>query len=51
MEDAVYLEKGVKCKGNRELVEKAVSIIRSLGGTIATVDQSREILQLAEPVS
>lgn len=51
MEDAVYLEKGVKCKGNRELVEKAVSIIRSLGGTIATVDQSRDILQLAKPVS
>jgi len=46
MEDAVYLEKGVKCKGNKELVEKAVSIIHSLGGSIASVDQAREILQL-----
>lgn len=51
MEDAVYLEKGVKCKGNRALVEKAVSIIRSLGGTIATVDQTRDILQLEKSES
>ena len=50
MEDAVYLEKGVKCKGNKELVEKAVAIIRSLGGSIASVDQAREILQLKSPV-
>ena len=49
MEDAVYLEKGVKCKGNRELVEKAVSIIGSLGGAIASVDQARDILQLKAP--
>jgi len=47
MEDAVYLEKGVKCKGNRDLVEKAVSIIRTLGGELATVEQAREILQLS----
>ncbi|OED38335.1 NADPH:quinone reductase [Chromatiales bacterium (ex Bugula neritina AB1)] len=51
MEDAVYLEKGVKCAGNRPLVEKAVSIIRSLGGSVATVSQAREILQLKAPVS
>lgn len=48
MEDAVYLEKGVKCNGNKELVEKAVSIIRSLGGTLATVDQARDILELSK---
>ena len=46
MEDAVYLEKGVKCKGNKELVEKAVAIIQSLGGRVATVTEAREILQL-----
>jgi len=49
MEDAVYLEKGVKCKGNKDLVDKAVSIIRSLGGSIASVDQAREILKLNSP--
>ena len=46
MEDAVYLEKGVKCNGNRELVEKAVSIITTLGGKVASVSEAREILQL-----
>lgn len=46
MEDAVYLERGVKCSGNRALVEKAVSIIKILGGEVATVDQARDILQL-----
>lgn len=49
MEDAVYLERGVKCKGNRELVEKAVQIIRLLGGQIATVEQARDILGLEAP--
>ncbi len=51
MEDAVYLEKGVKCNGNKPLVEKAVSIINSLGGTVATVAQARDILQLESPGS
>ena len=46
MEDAVYLERGVKCKGNTELVNKAVEIIRVLGGKLATVSEAREILGL-----
>ncbi len=46
MEDAVYLEKGVKCNGNRPLVEKAVGIIKTLGGTVASVEQARDILEL-----
>ena len=32
MEDAMFIDRGVKCKGNRELVEKGVRIIRELGG-------------------
>ena len=46
MEDAVYLERGVKCKGNRPLVEKGVRIIRELGGRVATVEEARGILGL-----
>ena len=46
MEDAVYVERGVKCKGNRELVEKGIRIIRELGGRLATVEEARGILGL-----
>ncbi len=46
MEDAVYLERGVKCQGNSDLVQKAVDIITLLGGRIATPEQAREILDL-----
>ena len=46
MEDAVYMERGVKCTGNRDLVEKAAQIIRLLGGQLATVEQARNILGL-----
>lgn len=46
MEDTVYLEKGVKTPGNAALVEKAVRMIRDLGGTPATVVEAREILGL-----
>jgi uncharacterized protein (DUF849 family) len=49
MEDAVYLERGVKCNGNRELVKKAAHIIRTLGGTLATVNEARDILGLNNP--
>ena len=46
MEDAVYVERGVKCRGNRELVEKGIRIIRELGGRLATVEEARGILGL-----
>jgi uncharacterized protein (DUF849 family) len=49
MEDAVYLEKGVKTSGNEQLVKKAIRIIRDLGGTPATVSEAREILGLPRP--
>lgn len=49
MEDAVYLEKGVKTPGNAQLVQKAMRIIRDLGGVPATVAEAREILNLAPP--
>jgi len=46
MEDAVYLEHGVKTCGNKELVEKGVRIIRELGGKVASVDEARGMLGL-----
>lgn len=46
MEDAVYLDRGVKCNGNRELVAKAVDIIKTLGGQLATPNEARALLDL-----
>jgi uncharacterized protein (DUF849 family) len=46
LEDNIYLEKGVLAKTNKELVEKAVRIIRELGGDIATPQEAREILKI-----
>lgn len=47
MEDAVYLERGKKCHGNRDLVQKAAAIIHQLGGRLASVTEARQILGLA----
>jgi len=46
MEDVVHIRKGELCRDNAQLVEKAVSIVESLGGQIATPDEARKILQL-----
>ena len=46
LEDNLYLEKGVPAS-NAQLVEKAVSIIRDLGGQICDADQARERLGIA----
>ncbi|MBW2102112.1 MAG: 3-keto-5-aminohexanoate cleavage protein [Deltaproteobacteria bacterium] len=45
-EDTLHVEKGKPASGNRELVEKAVSIIRALGAEPATSEEARQILQL-----
>ncbi len=46
MEDVVHIRKGELCRDNAQLVEKAVGIVESLGGEIATPDEARSILQL-----
>ena len=46
LEDNLYLEKGVPAS-NAQLVEKAVRIIRDLGGEICDADQARERLGIA----
>jgi uncharacterized protein (DUF849 family) len=47
MEDTVYLAKGVKTPDNAALVAKAARIIDDLGGRVATVDETRELLQIS----
>jgi uncharacterized protein (DUF849 family) len=46
MEDNLYLSKGQRAASNRELVEKAVRIIRALDKEPATPDEARELLQI-----
>ena len=46
MEDTVHLAKGTPAPSNAALVERAVRIIRELGGQIATVGEARSLLAL-----
>lgn len=46
IEDNVYLEKGVLAEKNSQLVEKAVRIIKDLGGEVASYEETREIYDL-----
>jgi uncharacterized protein (DUF849 family) len=46
LEDNIYLEKGILAKGNAELVSKAVDILKSLGGDVATPAEARVLLGL-----
>ena len=46
LEDNFYLEKGVQANSNAQLVEKAVAIVRSLGGEVASAAEAREIMGL-----
>ena len=46
MEDTVYVERGVLAASNAQLVEKAVGIVRSLGGDIASTAEARVMLGL-----
>ena len=49
MEDTVYLDRGVLASSNAQLVEKAVGIVRSLGGDIASTAEARAMLGLPAP--
>lgn len=49
MEDTVHLSRGNPAASNAALVDKAVRIIRDLGGTIATVAEARSILSFSPP--
>jgi uncharacterized protein (DUF849 family) len=46
MEDNIYLEKGVLCESNAQLVSKARRIIQDLGGALASSLEARALLGL-----
>lgn len=46
LEDNVYLNRGELAPSNAAIVEKAVRLIRELGGELASPAETREILQL-----
>jgi uncharacterized protein (DUF849 family) len=48
LEDNYYLKKGVKAPHNAALVEKAVTIMRTLGAEPATPTEAREILGIGK---
>jgi uncharacterized protein (DUF849 family) len=47
LEDNLYLERGVFAPSNAALVERAVAVIRAIGGEVATPNEARTILGLA----
>ena len=46
MEDNIYLEKGVLCESNAQLVSRAKRIIGDLGGQLASANEARQMLGL-----
>ena len=46
MEDNIYLEKGVLCESNAQLVSRAKRIIGDLGGQLANSNEARQMLGL-----
>lgn len=46
LEDNIYLERGKLAESNTQLVDRAVNIIKDLGGRPATAGEAREILGL-----
>lgn len=51
MEDNIYIPRGRLTKGNGELVAKAKQLVTMLGGSVATPDDARQILGLANTAS
>lgn len=48
MEDNIYLEKGVLCETNAQLVERAHRIVKDLGGELANSNEARQLLGLSK---
>lgn len=46
MEDTVHIAKGELCTSNSQLVEKAINLVQSLGGEIATPADARTLLSM-----
>jgi 3-keto-5-aminohexanoate cleavage enzyme len=48
LEDNIYIEKGVKAKGNKDLVKRVVTLANYYNRPIATPKEAREILGIKE---
>lgn len=48
LEDNLYLERGVLAPGNAALVERAVTLVRAIGSTVATPAEARALLGVRE---
>jgi uncharacterized protein (DUF849 family) len=46
LEDNIYLDKGKLAPSNAALVERAVTIIHSIGSEVASTTEAREMLSL-----
>ena len=46
LEDNIYIEKGVKAKGNGDLVRKVAELAKKHNREVATPSEARKILQL-----
>ena len=49
LEDNLYLDRGVLAPSNAALVERAVSIVTTLGATVASPAEARTLLGLRNP--
>ena len=47
LEDTVYISRGVKAPSSAALVSKAIELAGALGREVATLEQTRELLQLS----
>lgn len=50
LEDGLYIRKGELSQGNQPLVDRAVGIARALERSLASVEETEEILRLPQPV-
>jgi uncharacterized protein (DUF849 family) len=46
LEDNLYISPGELAQSNGQLVEKAATMIRLIGGEVASIAEAREMLQL-----
>jgi uncharacterized protein (DUF849 family) len=51
LEDNIYIRDGVLARDNAELVDKAVSLVENLGGSIASPAEARSLLGLVSAVN
>jgi uncharacterized protein (DUF849 family) len=51
LEDNLYLPNGDLALSNGQAVEKAAQLVQLTGGSVASIAEAREILQMPIPIS